>query len=109
MVRNIGINVKPPENTCDDEYCPFHGHLSIRGQIHEGVVVSTKMYRTVVVRKDYSYYVKTYDRYERRQSKFHAHLPPCIDVKDGDKVRIAECRPLSKTVSFVVIENLSKQ
>ena len=28
----------------------------------------------------------------------------CIDVKEGDEVKIAECRPLSKTVSFVVIE-----
>jgi ribosomal protein S17 len=26
----------------------------------------------------------------------------------GDLVRFAECRPISKTVSFVVIENLSK-
>ena len=29
---------------------------------------------------------------------------PCIDAKEGDKVRVAECRPLSKTVAFVIIE-----
>jgi ribosomal protein S17 len=27
-------------------------------------------------------------------------------VKDGDHVKIAECRPVSKTVSFVVVEKL---
>jgi small subunit ribosomal protein S17 len=27
-----------------------------------------------------------------------------LGVKAGDKVRIMECRPLSKTVSFVIIE-----
>ena len=31
---------------------------------------------------------------------------PCLGLKVGDKVRIAECRPLSKTVSFVVIEKV---
>ncbi len=36
----------------------------------------------------------------------HAHNPPCIDAKVGDRVRIGECRPLAKTVSFVVIEKL---
>ncbi len=34
----------------------------------------------------------------------HAYLPTCMDVKEGDEVKIAECRPLSKTISFVVIE-----
>ena len=34
----------------------------------------------------------------------HAYAAECIDVKEGDEVKIAECRPLSKTVSFVVIE-----
>jgi small subunit ribosomal protein S17 len=34
----------------------------------------------------------------------HAHNPPCINAKEGDVVKIAECRPLSKTKKFVVIE-----
>ncbi|MBN1455027.1 MAG: 30S ribosomal protein S17, partial [Methanomicrobia archaeon] len=40
----------------------------------------------------------------KRQSKIHAHNPPCINAKVGDIVKIAECRPLSKTKSFVVVE-----
>ncbi|HEX54578.1 MAG TPA: 30S ribosomal protein S17, partial [Candidatus Altiarchaeales archaeon] len=31
---------------------------------------------------------------------------PCINARTGDRVRIMECRKLSKTVNFVVIEKL---
>jgi small subunit ribosomal protein S17 len=41
-------------------------------------------------------------------SKMHAYLPDCIGVQEGEEVLIAECRPLSKTVSFVVIEVSNK-
>jgi len=64
------------------------------------------MQKTVIVRRDYVRYVPKYKRYERRKSHIPAHNPPCIDAKVGDWVRIAECRPLSKTVSFVVIEKI---
>ena len=104
MKRSIGIDVNPPKTKCEDELCPFHGTLPVRGRVFEGVVVSRKMADTVVVRKEYLYYVKKYMRYERRGKHLHAHNPPCISASEGDKVRIAECRPLSKTVSFVVVE-----
>lgn len=102
--RDIGVEVTPPDGQCDDDKCPFHGRLSVRGQIIEGVVISDKMMRTVVVKKDYMKYVPKYERYERRTGKYLAHNPPCINAKIGDDVRIMECRPLSKTKSFVVIE-----
>jgi len=47
-----------------------------------------------------------YERFEKRRSKIHAHSPPCLEAKAGDHVRIAECRPLSKTKSYVVVEVL---
>jgi len=103
-VRNIGIpGIKPPERTCNDPNCPFHGRLSVRGILLEGTVVSTKMRGTVTVLHEYLHYVPKYMRYERRRSKIHAHLPPCMDVKVGDRVIIGECRPISKTVAFVVL------
>ena len=104
MKRSIGIDVKPPKAKCEDEMCPFHGTLPVRGRVFEGIVVSEKMAGTVVVRKEYLYYVKKYMRYERRGKHLHAHNPPCISAKEGDMVRIAECRPLGKTISFVVVE-----
>ncbi len=95
---------KQPKKSCDDKNCPFHGELSVRGRVLEGSVVTAKMDKTVVVRRDYLQYVPKYRRYERRHGHVSAHSPPCLEVKEGDRVRIAECRPLSKTVSFVVVE-----
>jgi small subunit ribosomal protein S17 len=104
--RDIGLNIKAPEEVCEDKNCPFHGTLSVRGQIITGVVDSMKMQNSILVKKEFMHYVPKYERYEKRSSKFTAHCPPCVKVKIGDKVRIAECRPLSKTVSFVTIEKL---
>ena len=67
-------------------------------------MVSAKMDKTVVVRRDYLHYAPKYKRYERRHGHVPAHNPPCLEAKEGDHVKIAECRPLSKTVSFVVVE-----
>jgi small subunit ribosomal protein S17 len=64
------------------------------------------MDKTVIVKRDYLHYVPRVMRYERRHSRIASHNPPCIDVEEGDRVRIAECRPVSKTVSFVVVEKL---
>jgi small subunit ribosomal protein S17 len=106
MARNTGLNVSIPEQECNDVNCPFHGVLPVRGQVITGKVVSDKMQDTVVVKRDYLHYVKKYRRYEKRSSKIHAHSPPCLNVKAGDGVRIAECRPLNKTTKFVVVEVL---
>ena len=103
-VRNIGIpTVEPPEKTCDDSQCPFHGNLSVRTKIREGIVTSTRMHKTIVFQTDYLSLIKKYARYERRRSKKLAHLPPCIEVSVGDTVKVVECRPLTKNVSAVVV------
>jgi len=103
-MKMIGIEVKEPENTCNDKNCPFHGTLPVRGIILTGKVVSTAMDKTVVVEKTRMHYIPKYERYEKRTSRYVAHLPPCMEVKKGDEVVIMECRPLSKTKSFVVVE-----
>lgn len=107
-VRDIGVDVQPPTKICDDKNCPFHGELSVRGQVLRGTVKSTKMDRSVVVRKDYLHYIPKYERYEKRGSNYPAHLPDCIDVEVGDEVYIMECRPLSKSISFVVVDGGQK-
>jgi small subunit ribosomal protein S17 len=108
VMRNIGIMVRPPQRSCDDINCPFHGCLPIRGKILQGVVASSKMSKTVVVKRDTLHYVSKYMRYEKRTSRINAHNPPCINAKEGDKVKVAECRPLSKTVAFVIVEKEEK-
>lgn len=103
--RNIGI-APTPKRTCDDSNCPFHGTLSVRGRIMETEVVSDKMDKTITVERSQLALIKKYKRYSRSRIRFHAHNPPCIDAKVGDRVKIGECRPLAKTVSFVVIEKI---
>ena len=100
----LGFDVPEPETTCSDANCPFHGDLSVRGQTLEGTVASTEMDKSVVVEREYDVRVPKYDRYMKRRSRIPAHAPPCMELAEGDTVRIAETRPLSKTKSHVVVE-----
>jgi len=96
----------PAENDCGDKNCPVHGCLRTHGRVFEGMVVSDKMQRTVSVEWQRQLRVPKYERYLKRRTRVSAHNPVCIAAKKGDVVRIAECRPISKTVSFAVIEVL---
>ena len=105
-MRDIGVDVKPPTGDWDDdENCPFYGSLRLRGQVLEGSVASVGMGRTIVVERDNVRYMQKYERFEKRTSALSAHLPTCVgEVNVGDTVKVMECRPLSKTVSFCVVE-----
>jgi len=107
-MRTVGLKVNAPRKSCDDKLCPFHGELGVRRRTMTGTVASTKMNGTVTVERGYLHYIPKYLRYERRRSRIMAHSPPCLEVNEGDKVTIAECRPLSKEVSFVVVEKLTR-
>ena len=105
-MRDIGIDVKMPSGEWDgDVNCPFNGTLRLRGQLFEGVVSSVGMSKSIIVELQKVRYMPKYERYEKRTSKIPAHLPSCIgDLAIGDRVKIMECRPISKTVSFCVVE-----
>ena len=107
--KDIGYDVVPPKKECSEEDCPFHGKLPVRGKILKGRVVSEKMLKTVIVERNYLKFVPKYERHERRRKRISAHKPDCIDLEKGDLVKLAECRPLSKTKHFVVIEKLKDQ
>ena len=99
---------KVTSKDCASKKCPIHGSLTTRGRVFEGVVVSDKMQGTVSVRWSRQVRVPKYERYLTIRTKVLAHNPACIVAKTGDVVRIAECRPISKTVSFVVIDKLKE-
>ncbi len=105
----MSLTFKQPKKSCDDKNCPFHGTLAVRGRVLDGLVISSKMDKTVVVEREYLQFSTKFVRYERRRGHISSHNPPCLDVKEGDHVRIAECRPISKTVSFVVVEKLEEK
>ena len=100
-----GLQVAMPKKQCQDERCPFHGSLKVRGRLLSGKAVSTSGKGFVVIQTEYLHKVRKFNRSERRKSRMSAHLPPCLEVRDGDLVTIGECRPLSKTISFVVVES----
>ncbi len=91
---------------CSDKNCPIHSGLKTRGAAQIATVTSTKPKNTVIVRRDYLVKKPKYERYLRRKSKIAAHKPKCMDIKEGDKVEIAECRPISKTKHFTVTKKI---
>ena len=76
-------------------------------KVREGLVVSTKMEKTVIVsvveRVRHPRYAKTVQRSKR----LHAHSE-VADLKNGDKVRLVETRPLSKLKRWRVAEVLER-
>ena len=105
MNRNIGLKIKSPKNEPDknDKKNPFNGTLSIRGKLFEGKVVKTKAKDTVVIQKESPVYFSKFKRYARSKNSIHAHVPSNLEINEGDIVIAAECRPLAKSVSFVVV------
>jgi ribosomal protein S17 len=75
--------------------------VSIRGRILTGTVISTKMHRTIVIRREYLHFIPKYSRYEKRHKNLAAHVSPAFRVEEGDRVTVGQCRPLSKTVGDI--------
>ena len=68
-----------------------------------GTVVSDKMNKTIVVSVDTFGVHRIYKKRVKKSTKFHVH-DENNTAKVGDIVRIMETRPLSKTVSYVLVE-----
>jgi small subunit ribosomal protein S17 len=106
LTRNIGISTKkstkPPLS--GEKNNPFNGSLSIRGKLFEGIVINAKAKHSVTLEKKSFINFSKFKRYGRSKNRIHAHVPSNLDVKEGDRVIAAECRPISKSVSFVIIE-----
>lgn len=82
--------------------------LSIRGGTFVGEVQSTKMQKSATVRWEYAEKIPKYERYERRNTKITVHVPESVEVEEGDQVRVAETRPISKTKSHVIVEKVDE-
>ena len=73
----------------------------------DGRVSSAKSAKTVTVVIDRQEQHGLYGKLLRRTGKLHAH-DENGECREGDLVRIAECRPLSKTKHFRVVEVLAR-
>ncbi|KAJ3815966.1 Metallo-dependent phosphatase-like protein [Lentinula lateritia] len=98
--KDVGLGFKTPaeaiNGTYIDKKCPFTGEVSIRGRILTGKVVSTKMNRTLIIRRDYLHYIPKYNRYEKRHKNLAAHVSPAFRVETGDTVTVVFTSRLSK-------------
>src|SRR3989338_8391285 len=90
---------------CKDNNCNKHGTLSTRGMTFTGTIIKNKMQKTAIVEWTRRFPISKYERTEKRTSKVKAHVPDCMEVKEGDHVKIHECRQLSKTKNFIIVEN----
>ena len=111
--KDVGLGFKTPkeatEGTYIDKKCPFTGNVSIRGKILKGVIVTSKMKRTVIVRRDYLHFISKYRRFEKRHKNTAVHVSPAFRVKVGDEIMAGQCRPLSKTVRFNMLKVIRAQ
>jgi small subunit ribosomal protein S17 len=73
----------------------------------EGRVVSNKMNKTVTILIERQIKHAMYGKYLRRSTKLHAH-DENNECKEGDLVRVTECRPLSKTKNWRVVEIVTR-
>ncbi len=71
-------------------------------RVMQGVVVSDKADRTVIVQVDRRVMHPLYKKVIRKSKRLHAHDPE-NSYKEGDKVRIRECRPISKLKCWEVL------
>jgi small subunit ribosomal protein S17 len=71
-------------------------------RVLEGVVVSDKMNKTIVVRVERRVMDPVYGKYVRRSKKYAAH-DEANSHKIGDLVQIRECRPISKSKRWEVV------
>ena len=106
--KNVGLGIKTPrtaiEGTYVDKKCPWTGSVNIRGKLMTGVIKTTKMKNTVIIRKDYLHYIKKYNRFEKRHKNTPVHVSPAFRVKQGDEILAGQCRPISKTVRFNMLK-----
>ena len=79
-----------------------------RRKVREGIVISTKMDKTVVVAVVKHVRHRRYGKTMQRTSHLYAH-DEANEVREGDRVRVAETRPLSKLKHWRVLEVLERQ
>ncbi len=110
MKKTIGYNIESDVKAepSNDKNCPYTGNVSVRGKMFEGTVVSALMAKTVKVEWETMVKDSKYNRYLKNRTKVAAHNSDAVSAKLGDKVLIAECRPLSKTKKFVVLKVIER-
>lgn len=83
-------------------------NIPVRGRTFTLRIISAKMRRTAVGELERRHYIKKYERYEKRRTRLKLHNPESINAQEGDLVLVRECRPISKTKKFIIVEKLNE-
>lgn len=75
-----------------------------KAKLLEGVVVSNKMQKTIIVQVDRFVKHLRYGKYYTVSKKFKVHTEDEKASNPGDKVTIKACRPISKDKAFVLVK-----
>ena len=86
-------------------HAPEHGPG--RAKVRQGVVVSDKADKTIVVRVDVTRRHRRYGKILRTSTKLHVH-DERNDAGAGDTVRVVECRPMSRTKRWRLTDVLER-
>jgi small subunit ribosomal protein S17 len=89
----------------EEQHAPEHGPG--RAKVRQGVVVSEKGEKTITVRIDVVKRHKRYHKIMRSTVRLHAH-DERGDAHEGDTVRVVECRPMSRTKRWRLVEVLER-
>jgi small subunit ribosomal protein S17 len=73
----------------------------------QGRVTSNKMDKTITVMVERTVKHPIYGKFIKRSTKLHAHDEANV-CKEGDVVNITECRPLSKSKTWMLVEVVTK-
>jgi small subunit ribosomal protein S17 len=101
--RRAATRAEAPAREADQ--APEHGPG--RPKVRQGVVVSAKPDKTITVRIDVARRHRRYRKILRTSTTLHAH-DERNDAHEGDTVRIVECRPLSRTKRWRLVEILDR-
>ena len=75
--------------------------------MRQGIVVSDKADKTITVRMDIARRHKRYHKILRSSIKLHVH-DESNDAHAGDTVRVQECRPMSRSKRWRLLEVLER-
>ena len=95
------------KKTTKGEGTPPAEHGTGSPQVRMGKVVSDKADKTITVRIDIAKRHRRYRKIVRSSSTLHAH-DEANSANEGDLVRVVECRPMSRTKRWRLIEILER-
>jgi small subunit ribosomal protein S17 len=81
--------------------------LGSRGRSFQGAVIR-KFDKRVTIEFERTVKIPKYERFMKKKTRIHARLPEHFkeEIQMGDLIKVQECRPISKTIHFIVIEKI---